>query len=95
MLLILTSFLGYELKCAVGTSVFIMTFTALTGAVSHFSIGDMPDITTLVLCVVFTLIWARIAALIANKAKAKTLNRVTGSVLLALSLVVIAVNYIF
>lgn len=95
MLLILTSFLGYELKCAVGTSVFIMTFTALTGAVSHFSIGQMPDITSLVLCVVFTLIWARIAATIANKAKAKTLNRVTGIVLLSISLVVIAVNYIF
>ena len=30
MLLILTSVLGYELKTAVGTSVFIMTFTALT-----------------------------------------------------------------
>ena len=35
MLLILTSVLGYELKTAVGTSVFIMTFTAFTGAVSH------------------------------------------------------------
>ena len=36
MLLILTSVLGYELKTAVGTSVFIMTFTALTGAVSLY-----------------------------------------------------------
>ena len=42
MLLILTSVLGYELKTAVGTSVFIMAFTALTGAVSHFAIGGMP-----------------------------------------------------
>lgn len=40
MLLILTSVLGYELKTAVGTSVFIMTFTAFTGAVSHFAIGE-------------------------------------------------------
>ena len=32
MLLILTSVLGYELKTAVGTSVFIMAFTAFTGA---------------------------------------------------------------
>ena len=45
MLLILTSVLGYELKTAVGTSVFIMTFTALTGAVSHFAIGGAPDST--------------------------------------------------
>ena len=51
MLLILTSVLGYELKTAVGTSVFIMAFTAFTGAVSHFAMGGMPDITCLVLCV--------------------------------------------
>lgn len=84
MLLILTSVLGYELKTAVGTSVFIMTFTALTGAVSHFAIGDTPDITVLVLCVVFTFIWARIAAVFANRAEPKTLNRATGVVLVIL-----------
>lgn len=39
LLLVLTSVLGYELKTGVGTSVFIMTFTALTGAISHFYIG--------------------------------------------------------
>ena len=49
MLLILTSVLGYELKTAVGTSVFIMTFTALTGAASHFAIGGAPDWTVLIL----------------------------------------------
>ena len=92
MLLILTSVLGYELKTAVGTSVFIMTFTALTGSVSHFAIGGMPDIASLVLCVVFTLIWARIAAKFANKASAKTLNRVTGIILLVLGIVVLGVN---
>ena len=58
MLLILTSVLGYELKTAVGTSVFIMTFTALTGAVSHFAIGGAPVWHVWVLCVVFTLLWA-------------------------------------
>ena len=36
MLLLLTSVLGYELKTAVGTSVFIMTFTALTGSSESF-----------------------------------------------------------
>ncbi len=53
MLLILTSVLGYELKTAVGTSVFIMTFTALTGAGSHFAIGGLPDLWCLVFCVAF------------------------------------------
>ena len=88
MLLILTSVLGYELKTAVGTSVFIMTFTALTGAVSHFMLGGIPDITVWLLCVVFTLIWARIAAVFANKATPKTLNRTTGVVLVSLGVVI-------
>ena len=62
MLLLLTSVLGYELKTAVGTSVFIMTFTALTGAVSHFAIGGAPELWPFVFCVLSTLLWARIAA---------------------------------
>ena len=92
MLLILTSVLGYELKTAVGTSVFIMTFTALTGAISHFVIGGAPDWTVFVLCVVFTLIWARIAAVFANKATPKTLNRATGVILVILGIVVMLFN---
>lgn len=94
MLLILTSVLGYELKTAVGTSVFIMTFTALTGAVSHFTIGGSPDWGIFLLCVVFTLIWARIAAVFANKAKPETLNRATGVVLVVLGLAIMAVNFL-
>ena len=94
MLLILTSVLGYELKTAVGTSVFIMTFTALTGSLSQFAIGGAPDWRVLILCVVFTLIWARIAARFANKASAKTLNRATGVVLTVLGVVILAFNYL-
>ena len=94
LLLVLTSVLGYELKTAVGTSVFIMTFTALTGAISHFAIGGMPDMTVLILCVVFTLIWARIAAVLANKAQPKTLNRATGVVLVVLGIVVFVFSLI-
>lgn len=92
MLLILTGVLGYELKTAVGTSVFIMTFTALTGAVSHFAFDGIPDLTVLILCMVFTLIWARIAAIIANRAQTKTLNRVTGIVLIMLGVTVLGVE---
>lgn len=94
MLLILTSVLGYELKTAVGTSVFIMTFTALTGAVSHFAIGGAPDWSVFVLCVLFTLIWARIAAVFANKAEPKTLNRATGIVLVVLGIVIMSFSYL-
>ena len=92
MLLILTSVLGYELKCAVGTSVFIMTFTALTGSISHFAIAGVPNWYILILCMLFTFIFARIAAKIANKADAKTLNRMTGIILLILGIVVITFN---
>lgn len=94
ILLILTSVLGYELKTAVGTSVFIMTFTALTGAVSHFALGGMPDLTCLIYCVLSTLLWARIGAVFANKASAKTLNRATGVVLTIMGIAIIVVNYI-
>lgn len=92
MLLILTSVLGYELKTAVGTSVFIMTFTALTGAVSHFVIGGAPDWLVFALCVLFTLLWARIAAVIANRVSAKTLNRLTGIILVVLGAVILGFN---
>ena len=93
MLLILTSVLGYELKTAVGTSVFIVTFTALTGAASHFAIGGAPDWTVWILCVVFTLLWARIAAVFANKATPKTLNRATGIILVILGIVVMGFQF--
>lgn len=95
MLLLLTSVLGYELKTAVGTSVFIMTFTAFTGAVSHMVIGGMPDLACLFLCVLFTLIWARIAARFANKASAITLNRAVGVVLTVLGAAILIVNRFF
>ena len=94
MLLILTSVLGYELKTAVGTSVFIMTFTALTGAVSHFAIGGAPDWWSLLFCVLSTLLWARIAAKFANKASPVVLNRATGVVLSVLGASILIVNYL-
>ena len=93
MLLILTSVLGYELKTAVGTSVFIMAFTAFTGSVSHFAIGGTPDWMVLILCMVFTLLWARIAAVFANKATPKTLNRATGVILVVLGIAVLGFQF--
>ena len=55
----------------------------------------MPDVTCLVLCVVFTLLWAKIAAAIANRASAVTLNRVVGMVMILTSIVILLVNYVF
>lgn len=94
MLLILTSVLGYELKTAVGTSVFIMSFTAFTGAASHFVIGGMPDPVVLILCIISTLIFARVAAVLANKAPARLLNQATGIILVLLGIAIICVKYL-
>lgn len=91
MLLVLTSVLNYDLKTAVGTSVFVMTFTALTGAVSHFAISGKPNFQILILCVLFTFIWARIGARWANKADVKKLNRITGIILTILGVVMFIV----
>lgn len=95
MLLVLTSVLGYELKTAVGTSVFIMSATAFTGSVSHFAIGGTPDITALLVCAVSTLLFAQLAAQIANRSTPKTLNRITGAILVILGVVILAVEHLF
>ncbi|MCH5153198.1 MAG: sulfite exporter TauE/SafE family protein [Clostridiales bacterium] len=97
MLLLLTSVLGFDVKTAVGTSVFIMTFTALTGSVAHFAIdftGLVDHWGVLVGCVLATLAFAQIAALVANRVKTKILNIVVGTLLTVLSLVLICFNYL-
>ena len=95
MLLVLTSFLGFELKKAVGTSVFIMTFTALTGAVAHFGIGGIPDTTAMFVCILSTLISAQIAAAIATRVKPKTLNITVGAVLVILGITMLVLHVFF
>lgn len=79
MLIVLVMVLGYDLKTAVGTSVFIMTFTALTGALSHFIIGGgITDISVLVICALATLFGAWVTAKFANKASNEVMNRTLG-----------------
>lgn len=94
MLLILTMVIGYELKMAVGTSVFIMTFTALTGALSHFMIGGFPDLYALIMCVIFTFIGALLSARFANGAEVKKLNQVTGVVLFVLGIAMLVFKFL-
>lgn len=90
MLLILTSVLGYELKTAVGTSVFIMAFTAFTGAASHFVIGRHAGLDSLyTLCDLHAALGADCRG-ICQQATPKTLNRATGVILVILGIVVMA-----
>ncbi|MBS5651739.1 MAG: sulfite exporter TauE/SafE family protein [Clostridiales bacterium] len=79
MLLIFTVLLGYDMKSAVGTSIFIMTFIAAVGAVSHYAfIGTAHHITALAVCVVTTPIAAVIAARYANRVSNRVLNLAVG-----------------
>ncbi|MDO5014919.1 MAG: sulfite exporter TauE/SafE family protein [Clostridia bacterium] len=94
MLFVLTTFLGYQTHNAVGTSVFIMTFTALTGGISHFAIAGTSNILSLVLCVIFTLLWAKIASVIANKSNLKILNRVVGAVMVTTGIAILIFDYV-
>lgn len=54
----------------------------------------MPDVTVWVLCIMFTFIWARVAAVFANRASAKTLNRATGVILVILGIVVMGFQFL-
>lgn len=94
MLMVLVLVLGYPIKRAVGTSVFIMTFTALAGAVSHFALArEMPDWRILGVCAAVTAVTAALTAKYATKASVKTLNRVLGIGLLILGAVMLGMYY--
>lgn len=84
MLFLLTSLLSYELKTAVGTSVFIMSFLALVGAVAHFTMAGEVNWTAMLVCALSALVGAYFAARFANKAKPKVLDRVIGACLVLL-----------
>ena len=72
-----------------------MTYTALTGAVSHIAIGGgITDYSILVLCIIFTLIGAMFTAKFANRASPKVMNRTLGFGLAAMSIAMIMINYI-
>lgn len=88
----LITFLDIPVYMAVGPNLFMMFITALAGTVSHFVIGGVPILTVLILCTSTTLLWMSIAAVIANRAQPKTLNWVTGGVLVILGVVVLGVN---
>lgn len=96
MLVVFTAFLGMELKTAVGTSTFIMTFTALIASVAHILIH--PEIVTqrldaLVICAVTATVFSLVSARFANRVNNRTVGLVTGAVLTILGAVMIVLNY--
>lgn len=92
MLTVFTVVLGYNLKIAVGTSTMIMSIVALTGAVSHISMGASLYPLPMAIVVAACLIGALVSAKFANRCEIKKLNRVVGGVLLLLGIITIAIQ---
>lgn len=96
MLVVFTAFLGMERKPAVGTSTFIMTFTALIAFISHAKID--PAIITerwdvLAVCVVTATLASIVSARFANKVNNRIVGLVTGAILTVLGIVMLVLNY--
>lgn len=92
----LTTILGYEIKEAVGTGVFVMTFIALVGGVSHMvGMGSLPNMTAMLICVAGNFLGAVVASRIANKTSSKVLNRIIGWMLSVLGVIMILANFVF
>ena len=96
MLIVFTAFLGYDRKTAVGTSTFIMTFTALIASVSHILIEPAIILECwdyLLIAIVTATVFSLLSAQFANKVKGKIVGIVTGVILLVLGLSMITLNY--
>lgn len=96
MLVVFTAFLGMERKTAVGTSTFIMTFTALIAFVSHAMIDPaivLERTDALVVCIIVATAASIVSARFANRVPARTVGLVTGAVLTGLGAFLLILNY--
>ncbi len=96
MLIVFTAFLGMELKTAVGTSTFIMTFTALIASVSHILIHPaivLEKWDVMLLCIVVATVASLLSARFANRVKSRTVGLVTGAVLTVLGAAMLILNF--
>lgn len=96
MLVVFTAFLGMDRKTAVGTSTFIMTFTALIAFISHAGIDPtimLERADVLVICIVTATLASMISARFANRVNSRTVGLVTGAALTVLGLAMLILNY--
>ena len=96
MLIVFSVFFGMELKTSVGTSTFIMTFTALIASVSHIIIHpaivfEKWDI--MLLCIGVATVSSLVSARFANRVSNRTIGLATGVVLTILGATMIVLNY--
>lgn len=96
MLVVFTAFLGMELKTAVGTSTFIMTFTALIASISHILIHPVIVLEkwdVMLLCIVVATAASLASARFANRVKSRTVGLLTGAVLTFLGAAMLILNF--
>ena len=96
MLIVFSVFFGMELKTAVGTSTFIITFTALIASISHImihpaSVFEKWDV--MLVCIVVATISSLVSARFANRVSNRTIGLATGVVLTILGASMIILNY--
>ncbi|MGN0131597.1 MAG: sulfite exporter TauE/SafE family protein [Lachnospiraceae bacterium] len=96
MLVVFTAFLGMSRKSAVGTSTFIMTFTALIAFVSHVLIepsiiGERWDV--LLICIITATVGSVVSAQFANKVNNRIVGITTGVILTGLGIVLLAFHF--
>lgn len=97
MLIVFTAFLGYSRNSAVGTSTFIMTFTALIASVCHILIEPAIVLEVwdfLIIGIVVATLFSLVSAQFANKVNGKIVGLVTGAILFILGVVMTFINYI-
>ncbi len=98
ILFVLTTALNYDTKVAIGTSVLIMTFTALTGGVSHIVHMDVSNYQMLFGAIAVTsatsIVGAKIGANFANKTSEDKLLIIVGSTFILLTGLVVVAKFI-
>ncbi len=96
ILFVLTAVLNYDTKTAIGTSVLIMTFTALTGGVSHIVHIDSSGYDILFGAMAVTsvtgVIGAKVGAAYANKAEEGYLLMIVGGTFIAITGAVLGIT---
>ena len=96
MLIVFSVFFGMEVKTAVGTSTFIMTFTALIASASHILIHPaivLEKWNVMLVCIVVATSASLFSARFANRVQNRTVGLVTGVVLTVLGASMIVLNY--
>lgn len=87
ILMVLAFIFGYPVHMAVGTSVLIMTFSALSGSISHFILEQHIPIKDIIITGIGAYLGAIMASAYANKISEEKLSKVIGFVFIILGLI--------